>query len=241
MAGAVKGAASLLVQKGKVIAAHLMEAATDDIEVVYGGFCVRGSPGRVVGWSQVALAALARTIDLPPQLEPGLDAKVVYRPPVTEFGGAAAYTNSVHGAVVSVDILTGSIHPLCLVVAQDSGCILNRDIVIGQLQGGAAQGIGAALFERLSYSEDGTPLTTSLMDYQLPTATEMPEIRVVLFETPAPTMPYGVKGVGEAGIVGPPAAIAAAVDNALAEFAIHLTRTPMLSSDILSAIGCIGR
>jgi aerobic carbon-monoxide dehydrogenase large subunit len=239
MAGAVERAAAQLVRKATAIAAHMLEAAPEDVELADGRFAIRGSPERAVRWSRVALAAMARTIDLPPDVEPGLDAKAVYRPPVADAGGAAAYTNSAHGAVVAVDTRTGAVRLLCLVIAQDSGRILNRDIVVGQLHGGAAQGVGTALLERFVYDEDGTPLSMTLMDYELPTAPTVPEMHISLFESPAPNIPYGVKGVGEAGIVGPPPAIAAAVDHALARFGpVHVARTPIIAADILAAIRC---
>jgi carbon-monoxide dehydrogenase large subunit len=237
MAGAVERAAQMLVEKGRLIAAHLLEAAPEDVELADNGFAVRGSPDHSVPWSRVATAALARTIDLPPDLEPGLDAKAVYRPPVPDHGGAAAYANSAQGAVVAVDLRTGEVRPLCLIIAQDSGRILNPQVVVGQLHGGAAQGVGSALLEQFSYDEQGTPLATTFMDYQLPSAAAVPEMEVVLLESPAPEIPYGVKGVGEAGIVGPPPAIASAVDDALSAFgAVHMTRTPISAQDVLAVV-----
>jgi carbon-monoxide dehydrogenase large subunit len=118
-------------------------------------------------------------------------------------------------SVVSVDEATGRVTPLRHVVAFDVGRAINPALVRGQLAGAAAQGIAGALFEELVYDEDGYPLTTSFLDYQMPTAAELPPVEVLAIEHPTPTNPLGIKGAGEAGMNGAPAAVANAVADAL--------------------------
>ncbi len=131
------------------------------------------------------------------------------------MNASATYTNSSHAAVVSVDIGTGRVKVLEYIVAHDCGVVINPQIVRGQVVGGAAQGIGGTLLEEFHYDEEGNPLSTSFLDYHLPTAVEVPMMTVLDFQTPAPDMPFGAKGAGEAGIVGPAPAIAAAIEDAL--------------------------
>ncbi len=129
------------------------------------------------------------------------------------------YTNATHAAVVSVDEATGAVTVLGYFVAHDCGVVINPLIVAGQVHGGVAQGIGGVLLEEIAYDEAAYPQATTFMDYLVPTATEIPTISSAQFETPAPDLAWGAKGAGEAGIVGPAAAIASAVEDALADLA----------------------
>ena len=244
--GALRIASGLLLDKAILIAAHLMEASPEDIDAYGGSFTVRGSPGPSVTWQQVATAANIRTLDLPEGVDPGLEATATYDPPgiehiPDEYGrvnAAATYTNASHAAIVSVDIGTGQVRVLDYIVAHDCGTVINPQIVRGQVVGGIAQGIGGALLEKLHYDEWANPLSTSFLDYHLPTTTEIPNMVVRHFESPAPEMPWGAKGAGEAGIIGPAPAIAAAVEEAMggSSAMAEITRTPITAPYVLSLI-----
>jgi len=250
MAGAIGKAAEIARQKALVIASHLMEVSSEDVEVGNGKFQVRGTD-RSVSWGDVAKVALVRTLDLPSGVEPGLDVTVTYDPPniahvpdaTGRVNGVSTYTNSSHAVLVKVDIDTGKVDLLKYIVAHDCGRVVNRNLVEGQIHGGVAQGIGGTLYENLPYTPEGQPLATSFMDYLLPSATEIPPLEIKHFESPAPEMPFGVKGAGEAGVIGPAAAIAMAVENALeAEGALlgELTATP-ITPQIVRALVRKGR
>ncbi len=243
--GALREAADVVMDKATRIAAHLMEASPDDITVQDGRFSVRGTPGASVTWRDVATVANIRTIDLPEGVKPGMQATASYEPPgiehhPDEFGrlnGCATYTNASHGAVVSVDVGTGKVRVLEYIVAHDCGTVINPQIVRGQVVGGIAQGIGGALLEKLHYDEWGNPMSTSFLDYHLPTATEIPNMVVRHFQSPAPAMPWGAKGSGEAGIIGPAPAIASAVEEALSDLGVaEITRTPITAPHVLSLV-----
>ena len=136
-----------------------------------------------------------------------------------------------------VDAGTGAVKLLrYLVVAHDCGTVINPVIVEGQIHGGVAQGVGGALLEEMVYDEQGQLLTGTLMDYLVPGATELPPIETVHLEFPSPRNPLGIKGVGEGGAISPPAAIANAVEDALAPFGVRVTRTPLGPSTVLGLI-----
>lgn len=225
--GAIARAAEVLRRKGRDIAAHLLEASPDDLELVDGGFQVRGSPGSAISWAQVAQSALNRTFELPPGVEPGLEARAVYEPtgldhvprPDGKMNACASYTNATHTAVVRVDPGTGVVEVVRYAVVHDCGRVINPQTVAGQIHGGVAQGIGGTLYEHLPY-DDGQPLATTFMEYLLPGAREIPVMEVEELGGPAPETPFGVKGAGEAGIIGPPAAIAGAIEHALAPLGV---------------------
>ena len=183
----------------------------------------------------VATAAYARTDQLPDGVDPGLEATVTYEPPGIDsdpdengrMNVAAAWSNASHAAVVKVDITTGTVEVLDYVVVHDCGTVINPLIVEGQTTGGVAQGIAGALYEHLVYDENGQPLSASFMDYTVPSSLEIPPITIEHLETPSATTPLGVKGVGESGTIGPAAAIANAVADALAEFDVDIVETPI--------------
>jgi carbon-monoxide dehydrogenase large subunit len=146
----------------------------------------------------------------------------VYHPQPT-----VTYTAAVHAAHVEVDPETGAVRLLRYVVAHDCGHVINPVIVDGQIHGGVAQGVGGALGEEMVYDDAGQLLTGSLMDYLVPTATDLPPIETVHLEFPSPRNPLGIKGVGEGGAISPPAAIASAVEDALAPLGVRVTRAPL--------------
>ena len=244
-AGSLKKATLVLREKGLDIAAHLLEASRDDLDVHDGHFTVRGSTERSVTWAKVAQAALVRTVDLPADMEPGLESRATYTPPGLQhvpdengmINACASYSNATHVAIVAVDIETGHVAVPHFVVVHDCGTVLNPQIVDGQIQGGIAQGIGGALLEDNAYDEHGQPQATTFVEYLMPTAVEVPPIEIEHFESPAPDMPYGAKGVGEAGVIGVPQAIAQGIEHALAEFDIdEITETPITPAKVRAAI-----
>ena len=137
---------------------------------------------------------------------------------------------------VELDIETGGVKVLKYVISHDSGTIINPMIVDGQVQGGTAHGIGNTLFEWMGYDDDANPVTTNFAEYLLISSTEMPNIDIIHHESPSPLNPIGVKGVGECGVVPAPSAIISAVEDALKEFNVHLTRAPLMPSEIVQAI-----
>jgi carbon-monoxide dehydrogenase large subunit len=223
-------ACAALQERIKYIAAHMLEAAPEDLEMLDGEISVTGSPGRSVTMADVGRAAYIRAIELPDDVDPGLEEIQVFDP----TAGAWAYGTNI--AVVEVDVATGKVSFLDYLFVHDCGTIINPMIVDGQIRGGVAQGIGQALYEELRYREDGQPLFGSFMDYVLPTAAEIPRLVLEHQETPSPIVPGGVKGVGEAGAIGSPAAIVAAVEDALRPFGARITRTPVTPEVIVELV-----
>ena len=144
--------------------------------------------------------------------------------------------NASHAAIVEVDPELGTFKILRYVVVHDCGRVLNPMIVDGQIHGGVAQGIGGAVLEQLVYDDNGQLATSTMADYMLPRAADIPEIEIVQMESPSPLNPLGVKGAGEGGTIGPPAALAAAVEDALAPFGARITETPLSPAVILKAL-----
>jgi carbon-monoxide dehydrogenase large subunit len=149
---------------------------------------------------------------------------------------AATWMMGVHIAVVSVDVETGEISVLRYGLAHESGQSINPRIVDGQLRGAVIQGVGGALLEEVAYDAGGQPTSVSLADYLIPGSGETPRVRLSHVSHPSATNPLGVKGIGESGIIATNAAIAAAVDNALQEYDVHVERTPIVSDYVLSLI-----
>lgn len=227
---AVMKACRGLRQKVTAIAAHLLEAGPEDLVMQDGRIWVRGAPGRWVAMANIGRAAYLRAIELPDGMEPGLEAIEVFDPP------QMAWPYGVNVAVVEVDIETGEVRFLDYAYVHDCGTMLNPMLVEGQIQGGVAQGIGMALLEELRHDRDGQPLVTTFMDYLLPTAAEVPRIRLDHQVTPSPVIPGGMKGVGEAGVIGAPAAVAAAVEDALRPFGACVTALPLTPDAVLALV-----
>jgi len=239
--GAMLRAAGIVRDKALRIAAHLLEAAPEDITLEDGSFYPAGSPDRSVGWKQVATTALVRTFDLPPGEDPGLGATVMYVPPGVDhvprddgrMNACATYANGSVAAVVKVDAEAGAVEVLEYLASHDCGTLINPVVVEGQIHGGVAQGIGGALLEDISYDANGTPLVVSFMDYLLPSATDVPPISVTHFESPSPNTALGVKGVGEAGVVGAATVIAAAIEDALGDPQVEeIAETPITPASL---------
>jgi aerobic carbon-monoxide dehydrogenase large subunit len=220
----VAGSAALVAAravraKARRLAAHILEVGEDDLEFVDGAVRVVGAPDRLRSLAELA-AACAPGSPLPDSMEPGLEATCYFPAPRATFASGS------HVAVVEVDRETGQVTIVDYAVANDSGPLINPRIVEGQLHGGVAQGVGGALYEELAYDR-GQPQTQSLLEYVMPSAAQIPPMRIEHLDTPSPLNPLGVKGVGEAGTVAPPAAIAAAVEDALRPFDARITATPL--------------
>ena len=150
--------------------------------------------------------------------------------------GTVTFANGAHIATVAVDIETGLVRILDYVVVHDCGPLLDENVVRGQIQGGVAQGVGAALYEELMFDESGQPLNPNLVDYVIPTRAEVPEVRMAHIETRSPGNPLGIKGVGEAGTIPVPAAISNAISDALATKNVEILRIPASPKYILGLL-----
>ena len=222
-AGGSTHAAALEVRaKAIKAAAHQLEAAEDDLELADGAVRVRGVPELSVTLKDLARAlsgmkGYSRPKDMPSSLEATAD----FLPHDVTYGFAT------HVVEVEVDAGTGGVRILRYVIANDSGRIVNPMLADGQLQGGTAHGIGNALFEWMGYDEHGQPVVTTLADYLLPTATEVPNFEIIHCEYPSTLNPMGVKGIGEAGTIPAAAAVIAAVEDALGPFGVRIGEAPI--------------
>lgn len=217
---AVLVAVEQAVAAGREALAELLDA--DQVEAAPGGFLMVDT-GRRVGWAELAriLAAAGR---------PLIDETTTFAPPTV------TWTMGAHAAAVVVDTETGAVTVTRYGVAHETGPSLNPRIVDGQLRGGVAQGIGGALLERVDHDASAQPLSATLADYLVPEATDVPEIRLAHLDVPSRLNPLGIRGVGESGVIASGSAIAAAVDDALAEYGVHVARHPMTSDYLLSMI-----
>jgi carbon-monoxide dehydrogenase large subunit len=203
-------------------AADLLEVAEQDLVFRGGTISVVGAPERNVTFASLAEAAVSEGSTM--------EATAYFEPPTV------TWANGAHATKVEVDVETGQVKILDYVVVHDCGTVINPIIVEGQILGGVAQGIAGALYEELSYSEDGQLLNGTLIDYLVPTAQEIPHVVIDHMETPSPLNPLGVKGVGEGGAVPPPAAIANAVEDALSPFGVVVQRTPLSPAYVRSLL-----
>jgi aerobic carbon-monoxide dehydrogenase large subunit len=205
---AVVGACDKVIAKAKAIAAGLLEVSPDDLEWTPGRWSVRGDPeqGRTIG--EVALAAFMAH-NLPEGVEPSLDSEATFDPANFSF------PHGTHLCAAEVDTETGRVKIRSYVAVDDVGVVVNPVIVDGQVHGGIAQGIGQALYEEAAYDADGNLLTTTLADYLVPSAADLPSFVTGKTQTPATTNPLGVKGVGETGTIASTPAVVNAVIDAL--------------------------
>ena len=226
---AVALAADKIVDKGRVIAAALLEAAEDDIAFSDGTFAVSGTD-RSVDIAEIARAAYAPR-DLPLDIEPGLDELAMFRP------GALTFPNGCHIAEVEIDPETGFVEIVRYAVVDDFGTVLNPLLLEGQIHGGLAQGIGQALMEDVAFDpETGQLLAGSFMDYCMPRADDLPSYIAAFNEVPTAVNPVGVKGAGEAGAVGALPAMMNAVVDALSPLGVEHVRMPATPERIWRAI-----
>lgn len=229
--GAVSQACQKLVPQLLKIGAHLLGAAVNEVVLDGGSVCLAE---KRVSLSEIANAWYLSPQLLPPDVDPaGLEATVGYKPRVD----TGAFSYATHVALVAVDPQMGGVEILDYVVVEDCGVLVNPMVVEGQTIGGVAQGIGTALYEEMRYDEFAQPLASTLADYVMPGATEVPNIRMDHFETPSPHTEFGAKGMGEGGAIAPPAAIFGAVNDALRRVgATELTRTPLTPRRVLEAL-----
>ena len=219
-------AARAVAEKARRLAARRLEVAEDDLELADGAVRVVGAPDRRLSLGELA-AACTPGSPLPEGMSPGLEATHYFLAPRPTFA------SGVHVAVVSVERDTGRVEIVDYIAASDAGRLINPLIVEGQIHGGVAQGVGGALYEELAYDEHGQPRVQSLMEYAMPTAEQIPAIKIANLVTPSPLNPLGVKGVGEGGALAPPAAITAAVEDALRPFGARIEGTPIRAEDVL--------
>jgi len=226
---ALVGACDKVIEKAKTIAAGLLEVSADDLEWTPGRWSVRGDPeqGRTIG--EIALATFAAH-NLPDGVEPSLDSESTYDP--NNF----SFPHGTHLCAVEVDTETGQVKIRSYVAVDDVGVVVNPQIVEGQVHGGIAQGIAQALYEEAAYDADGNLLTTTLADYLIPSAADLPTIVTDRTETPATTNPLGVKGVGEAGAIASTPAVVDAVIDALRPFGVTDVEMPCTAQRVWRAI-----
>jgi 2-furoyl-CoA dehydrogenase large subunit len=237
--GAVVGAAGRVREKLLRIAAHRLEVAVADLELAGGAVAVRGAPDRRLPFAELARTAYADVLGLPPGEEPGLEARHAHQNPLARPVDAQrrvpsqlVFSNAAHCCLVEVDARTGLVKILDYLVVHDCGREINPLIVEGMVHGATAHGIGAALLEEFRYGADGQLLTSTFVDYLKPTALDVPLIAVDRLEHPSPVTPLGAKGVGEGGAIPGPAAVANAVEDALAHRGVVVRGLPITPEQV---------
>jgi 2-furoyl-CoA dehydrogenase large subunit len=235
LGGAAAGAAKKIKAALFAIAAHNLSAGPEALEYVDGNISVKGDAERTLSWEQLVEIAHRKFHKLPPGLEPGLQAKFVWEVPT---GGALptpdgriqmypCYSFEAHLALIEIDPATAQPKILRYLCGHDCGTMINPDIVHGMTYGGIAHGIGAALYEKFAFSDNGQLASQTFMDYLMPSALEVPRIDIVDHCTPSPLTEFGQKGSGEAGYLGAPAAIASAINDALFPIGQSVDELPM--------------
>ena len=228
---AVLSAATKLRQKVLRVASHMLEADPADLEIVDGDIGVTGAPGKKVTMREIGDASYRRLLNNFPEGEiPTLEERFVFDPENVAFSYGCTAT------LVEVDRETGHCTVHGYLVAHDCGVVINPTGVEGQIHGGVAQGIGGTFLEELVYGPDGQIQTTTLMDYLMPTATDVPRVETRHMETPATAITGGFKGVGECGTIGAAAALSAAIEEAVRDLDIQITRIPITPSRLRAAI-----
>jgi len=230
--GAVATACEQIAGRVKSIASKLMEVSAADLVLEAGEVRVAGTD-RKMTIAEVAHVWYRKPQLLPADVDPaGLEAIAGYKAKVD----TGTFSYACHAAVVAVDTETGAVEILDYVIAEDGGVLVNPMIVDGQVFGGTAQGVGTALYEEMPFDPQGQPLATTLADYLLPGATEVPSVRIDHMETPSPHTYFGQKGIGEGGAIAPPAAIGNAINDALAPLGVEMNVSPITPRRIVEAI-----
>src|SRR4051795_3525200 len=225
----VARAAIKVADKAKKIAAHLLEASPEDVELADGKYQVKGSPDKGIGLGDISLAAYVPE-NMPDGMEPGLEETNFYDPENFVFPFGA------HAAVVEVDADTGKVDLKRYVCVDDCGPAINPMLIDGQVHGGVVHGVAQALYEQIVYDENGQLVTGSFVDYALPTAAEMPSFETDRTETPSPVNSMGVKGVGEAGTIASSPTIVNAVIDALRPLGVDFIDMPVTPMRVWQAI-----
>ena len=223
--GAVATACEALAERVKHIASTLLEAPVDALRIDAGGVAVvEGAGERRLSLAEVAHVWYRQPQRLPKTIDAaGLEVSVGYEPE----RDTGTFSYAAHACTVAIDVELGSVELLDYVVCEDGGTLLNPMVVDGQILGGLAQGIGTALYEEMPYDSEGQPLASTLADYILPGATEVPMARLDHMETPSPYTAFGQKGIGEGGAIAPPAAIVNAINDALAHLGVEIMECPV--------------
>ena len=230
---AVARSAAEVARKAKLVAAELFECAPDDVALAGGRVFVKGVPDRSLTLASVAQAAV-RSLALSNAGGPGLSHCAFFYP------GTVTWAFGAQGVVLEVDLDTCVVRLLRHVAVHDCGRPINPMIVEGQLHGGIVQGIGSALMEELIHDGEGQLLTGTFMEYALPRADQVPPLEVGHLDFPSAINPLGIKGVGESGIIAPAAAIANAVEDALADYGVEIDRVPVTSARLFALLGRTG-
>lgn len=226
----VRTASTKVVARAKAIAAHLLEADPADIVLEGDGFAVNGSPARRVPWSEVAWKSF-RPLEIPGDTEPGsLDVTVFQQVPNFSFPSGA------YCCTVEIDPGTGDIDITGMYLVDDCGTVINPLLAEGQVHGGVAQGIAQALYEGIRYDDNAVPQTSTLMDYLVPAATELPNYIDGRVNTPTPNNSLGAKGIGESGSVGTPPAVVNAVVDALSHLGVRHLDMPVTPLAVWNAL-----
>ncbi len=227
---AIALAADRLIDKARLLAAHRLEVAPEDLSLSAGQFSVRGSPSSAIGLGTLAFEAFTAH-DLPEGMEPNLEASATYDP--TNF----TFPFGTHVAVVEVDTETGKVDLVRYAAVDDCGNQINPLIVDGQVHGGIVQGVAQALFEEAVYDGEGNLLTTTFTDYLVPAASELPSFSLGRTVTPSPSNPMGVKGIGEAGTIAATPAVVNAVVDALSHLGVEEMAMPVTPERVWRSIG----
>jgi carbon-monoxide dehydrogenase large subunit len=208
-----------------------LEAPLEDLEMVDGRVRVRGAPASGLTIAQLAQKAYLAPIELPPGMEPGLEANHAFDPP------ALTFSSGTHVCEIEIDAETGRLTIPRYTIVEDCGRLLNPRVVEGQLHGATVQGLAGALSEEIVYAADGQNLTATFMDYALPTAAAVPAFDIEHVERPDPGTPLGMKGMAEGGVMGASAAISNAVADALSPLGLAADRQPFTASRVAAPSG----
>jgi carbon-monoxide dehydrogenase large subunit len=218
-----------VADKARRVAAEMLECAPQDVVLSEGRVHVAGLPARGLALGEVERAAV-RSKTLIREGQPGLQACGFFAPESVTFAFGA------QACAVEVDVDTGAVHVLRYVAAHDCGRAINPMVVEGQLHGGIAQGLGTALAEELVHDADGQLLTGSFMDYAIPAAADLPALETIVLSFPSTRNDLGIKGVGESGIIPPPAAIANAVEDALSDRGVEIGAVPLTRARVWQSL-----
>ncbi|MBI2202569.1 MAG: xanthine dehydrogenase family protein [Candidatus Rokubacteria bacterium] len=228
--GALVEASVVVRDKGRRIAAKLLEAGVEDVVHAAGGFHVIGAPQRKIAWREVATVAYTGGAALPAGDTPGLESSAYFQPDGEVWSCGAVV------AAVSIDRDTGRLAIESLLWVDDAGTIVNPLLAEGQLHGALAQGVGQVVMERIVYDETGQLLTGTLMDYAIPRADDVPPVTIEKMHTPSPRNPIGAKGLGEAGCIAIPPAVVNAVVDALTPFGVTHIDMPLTADKLWRAM-----
>jgi len=231
--GAAARAAEQVADQLRTAAAHLLEASATDVELREGVARIRGDTRAAIPLAEIARVVHFQTHTLPEQVRYGLEARASYDPPGT-------FSNACHAALVGIDPGTGQVRLLRYLVVEDCGVVINPLIVDGQVLGGVTQGVAAALYERICYDAEGQPVSTTLMDYLVPTAAEMCPVEVIHLQTPSAFSESGAKGMGEGGMIGAPGCVLNAVNDALSGTGASFDHIPVLPAEVCAALAGAG-